>query len=139
VGYQDNSGEGTVGGVSWSTVGVADLLLVRHDSFSFARILFSPTSVKRRVRAAASGEGTIVVMNLRRGDVMGLKFSAGSGDIFGNRQMLVVRTVKGNTDAICQFTGGEQAVGFYHPSLAVYPLRLYRTLATGSFSAAGSL
>jgi hypothetical protein len=52
--------------------------------------------------------------------------SARSGDIFGNGQMRVMRTVKGSTDAICQVVGAEQAVGFHHPSLAVDPLRLYR-------------
>src|ERR671911_2682345 len=52
--------------------------------------------------------------------------SARSGDIFGNGQMLVMWTVKGSADAICQFVGAEQAVGFHHPSLAVDPLRLYR-------------
>ena len=40
--------------------------------------------------------------------------------------MLIMWTVKGSADAICQFVGTEQAVGFYHPSLAVDPLRLYR-------------
>src|SRR5687768_339148 len=40
--------------------------------------------------------------------------------------MLVMRTVKGSTDAIRQLVGPEQAVGFHHPPFAVYPLRLDR-------------
>src|SRR5215210_1817211 len=40
--------------------------------------------------------------------------------------MLVMQTVEGRTGAICQLPGGEQAVGFHHPSFAVYPLGLYR-------------
>src|SRR5215218_2858182 len=52
--------------------------------------------------------------------------SARSGDIFGNSQMLVMRTVEGSAHAICQFVGAEQTVGLHHPSFAVDPLRLYR-------------
>src|ERR671910_874202 len=40
--------------------------------------------------------------------------------------MLVVRTVEGQTYSLGQLVGAEQAVGFHHPTFAVYPLGFYR-------------
>src|SRR5215216_6166816 len=52
--------------------------------------------------------------------------SARSGDIFGNGQMLVVRTPKDCADPIGQLVGPQQAVGLDHLALAVDPSGLHR-------------
>src|SRR5215211_4666578 len=51
--------------------------------------------------------------------------SARSGDIFGDGQMLVVRTSEGRADSLGQLVGTEQTVGLNYLALAVNPLGLY--------------
>src|SRR5215218_4795694 len=45
--------------------------------------------------------------------------SARSGDIFGNRQVLVVRTSEGRANPICQLVSREQTVELYNLALAM--------------------
>jgi hypothetical protein len=52
--------------------------------------------------------------------------SARSGSIFGNGQVLVMRTVEDPTDSLGQFVSCEQPVGLYNLALAVNPLGLHR-------------
>src|SRR5215218_10862819 len=52
--------------------------------------------------------------------------SARSGDIFGNRQVLVVRTSEGRANPICQLVSREQTVELYNLALAMDPLGLHR-------------
>src|SRR5215207_9383715 len=52
--------------------------------------------------------------------------SARSGDIFGDGQMLVVRTPECRADSLGQFVGTEHSIGLYNLALAVDPLGLYR-------------
>src|SRR5215213_4804075 len=51
--------------------------------------------------------------------------SARSGDIFGDGQMLVVRTSEGRADSLGQLVGTEQTVGLNYLALAVNPFGLY--------------
>src|SRR5215213_6308964 len=52
--------------------------------------------------------------------------SARSGSIFGNGQVLVMRTVEDRADPICQLVSREQPLGLYDLALAMHPLRLHR-------------
>jgi hypothetical protein len=45
--------------------------------------------------------------------------SARSGNIFGNGQVLVMRTVEGSADPICQLVSRQQPVGLYNLALGV--------------------
>ena len=51
--------------------------------------------------------------------------SARSGDIFGDRQMFVMRTIEGCTHSLGQLVGAKQTVSFHYPAFAMNPLRLY--------------
>ena len=51
--------------------------------------------------------------------------SACSGSIFGNGQMLVMRTIEDPTNPLGKLIGSQQPVGLDHFSLAVYPLGFY--------------
>src|SRR5215217_2175825 len=48
--------------------------------------------------------------------------SARSSNIFGNGQMLVMRTVEDRADSLGQLVSREQPLGLYHLALAVDPL-----------------
>src|SRR3712207_1444923 len=51
--------------------------------------------------------------------------SARSGDILGNRQVLVVWAVKSRTNSLSQLVGTQQPVRLHYPTLAVNPPRLH--------------
>src|SRR5829696_7685594 len=52
--------------------------------------------------------------------------SARSGSIFGNGQVLVMRTVEDRADPICQLVSRQQPLGLYDLALAMDPLGLHR-------------
>src|SRR5829696_7298942 len=89
----------------------------------------------RPARARAEG-GPRRLRGWRRGQRRGLRPrgadqdhgqpSARSGDIFGDGQMLVVRTPECRADSLGQFVGTEHSIGLYNLALAVDPLGLYR-------------
>src|SRR5215208_2650253 len=51
--------------------------------------------------------------------------SARSGDLLGNGEMLVMRTIEDPANPICQLVSSQQSVGFDYFALAVHPLGLY--------------
>jgi hypothetical protein len=54
--------------------------------------------------------------------------SARSGSIFGNGQVLVMRTVEDRADPICQLLSREQPLGLYDLALAMDPLGFHRVV-----------
>jgi hypothetical protein len=47
--------------------------------------------------------------------------SAGSVNVFGNRQMCLMLTAESSTDACCQLIGPKRSIGFNHPSFGMRP------------------
>ena len=71
-----------------------------------------------------SEKTTLLGSSVNRGNSL-TSSSARSGDLLGNRQMLVMRTTEDSTDPLGELVSPQQTVGFDHLTLAVDPFGLY--------------